>query len=62
MRKEDKVRLILQEIDKEYSIATYVEKRVERAIGKALQIIEDEEDGEKDDRSGYDHSVHIGDL
>lgn len=62
MKQEDKVRLILQEIDKEYSIATYVEKRVERAINKALQLINEEEKGEKDDRSGYDHSVHIGDL
>ncbi|WP_455717648.1 hypothetical protein [Anaerosporobacter sp.] len=40
---ERKIQLILHEVDKEFTIPTYMEKNVKRGIRKALNKIEQEE-------------------
>ena len=43
MTKEQKVNVILQEVNEQYTIPTYMEKFVKDGIRKALQRIEREE-------------------
>ena len=46
MTKEDKVQIIMEELEKELTIASFVEDRVKRAIRIALRLIEEREANE----------------